>query len=130
MTKAERYLWDLDHKLALRSIKQAEVYHTNILLTRLFKPDHPGVINGLNSYRQGLLLLPEASTCYDPIEHSERGNYWCDIRTPLGYFRGWSYDYDYSLLRALISYKLEEVKCRTHIADKVVEILESHQVAA
>jgi len=82
MKNAERLLWDLDHRLALQSIKGPERYYTNILLTRLFKEGYHGVINALNSYREALMLVPAGMFVQDPLEHSERGNYWCDVYSP------------------------------------------------
>lgn len=43
-------------------------------------------------------------------------------------FRGWSYDYEYSLLRTLVSYKIAEVKRDPKVEEKVIQILTSEPV--
>ena len=128
MKEAERLLRNLDGKLVGWSIDYNELYRTNILLTRIFRPDWKGVLNGLNSYREAVTLIPKHFIWWSPTEHSERGNFMFALRTPLGDFQGWSYSYEYSVLRALLDYKIAEVKITNLEADRVAEILSSEPV--
>lgn len=130
MNQAERLLRNLDTRVlgTFKKNTRADKYHLNILLTRLFKDGYGGVINAMSSLKEGEMLIPEGMYYQSPIEHSERGNYWCDIYTESEYFRGWSYDPEVSLVRALLYYKIAEVKRDPKVEEKVIQILSSEPV--
>lgn len=103
-------LWKLERRVGklVDGLHSRVDYQLNVELSKLFGKNT--IYNATGSVREASMLVPNEVTYYSPIEHSERGSYWCPLRTPYGIVTGWSYVPQIAVVKALLYYKMAQVK--------------------